>query len=83
VQKGLLNVNIKHTDLAIKMSENITSARYSRYLFSLHEGLIRDDCSENFVKTILATIFSRGSYACPRCLTKVKDVKPARREECL
>jgi len=66
------------------MSENVTS-RYGGYLFSRHEGLICDGCGENFEKPILATIVSGGSsrtyYACPRCLTKVGDVKPAKREE--
>jgi len=67
------------------MSENITSARYGGYLLFRHEGLICDGCGENFEKPILATIVSgvssRTYYACPRCLTKVGDVKPAKREE--
>jgi hypothetical protein len=67
------------------MSENVTSARYGGYLFSRHEGLLCDGCGENFEKPILATIVSGGSsrtyYACPRCLTKVGDVKPAKCEE--
>jgi hypothetical protein len=66
------------------MSENITSARYGEYLFSRREGLICDGCGENFEKPILATIVSgvtsRTYYACPRCLTKVGDVKPAKNE---
>ncbi len=67
------------------MSENLTS-KYSGggYLFSRHDSLTCDGCGENFEKPILATIISGGPsrtyYACPRCLTKVGDVKPTKNE---
>ncbi|MGC8998117.1 MAG: hypothetical protein ACP5JW_01750 [Candidatus Bathyarchaeia archaeon] len=69
------------------MSENLTSARYSSggYLLSRRDGLICDGCGENFEKPILATIvsggYSRTYYACPRCLTKVRDVKTTKHEK--
>lgn len=62
------------------MSENLTSTRYSGgYWLSKSDGLTCDGCGENFERPILATIVSGGSsrtyYACPRCLTKVWDIK--------
>ncbi|MEM3565521.1 MAG: hypothetical protein QXK18_01430 [Candidatus Bathyarchaeia archaeon] len=67
------------------MSENIILASYGGgYHLPKHNGLTCDGCGENFEKPILATIVSGGSsrtyYACPRCLTKVGEVKPARHE---
>ncbi|MEM3727723.1 MAG: hypothetical protein QXF75_00795 [Candidatus Bathyarchaeia archaeon] len=67
------------------MSENISLARYSGgYYLSRYNGQTCYGCGENFEKPILATIVSGGSfrtyYACPRCLTKVGEVKAMRHE---
>jgi hypothetical protein len=44
-----------------------------------------DECGEMFQKPLLATVMSNDSsqkyYACPRCLTKVSDVKIQEKEE--
>ncbi|MBS7615794.1 hypothetical protein KEJ45_01165 [Candidatus Bathyarchaeota archaeon] len=70
------------------MSNNITSARYGgeQYLIKeKHDSLTCDECGETFAKPVLATVSSGGSsktyYACPRCLSKVGDVKTAKSEE--
>ncbi|MEM3874241.1 MAG: hypothetical protein QXU45_03835 [Candidatus Bathyarchaeia archaeon] len=68
------------------MPENLISTRYGGgYMFSRHDGLVCNGCGENFEKPVLATIVSSGSsrtyYACPRCLTKVGDVKPTRHDK--
>ncbi|MEM3769622.1 MAG: hypothetical protein QXG76_00365 [Candidatus Bathyarchaeia archaeon] len=68
------------------MPENITTlARYGGgYYLLKRDGATCDGCGENFERPILATIVSGSSsrtyYACPRCLTKVGDVKPARHD---
>ncbi|MEM2466082.1 MAG: hypothetical protein QXZ47_02160 [Candidatus Bathyarchaeia archaeon] len=68
------------------MPENLTSARFGGgYLFSGRDGLTCNGCGESFEKPVLATIVSSGSsttyYACPRCLTKVEDVKPVKHDK--
>lgn len=44
-----------------------------------HDGFKCNGCHEEFHKPLLATVSSRGNvqtyYACPRCLSKVNDVK--------
>jgi DNA-directed RNA polymerase subunit RPC12/RpoP len=44
-----------------------------------------DECGEMFQKPLLATVMSNDSsqkyYACPRCLTKVSEVKAQQKEE--
>ena len=44
-----------------------------------------DECGEMFQKPLLATVMSNDSsqkyYACPRCLTKVSEVKAQEKEE--
>lgn len=44
-----------------------------------------DECGEMFRKPLLATVVSNDSsekyYACPRCLTKVSEVKAQQKEE--
>ncbi|MEM0008138.1 MAG: hypothetical protein QXR89_07745 [Candidatus Bathyarchaeia archaeon] len=68
------------------MSENMTLARYGGgYYLSKHNNQTCYGCGENFEKPILATIVSGGSsktyYACPRCLTKVGEVKTTRHDQ--
>jgi hypothetical protein len=63
------------------MPENSALSRYGGgYWLSKNDGLTCDGCGENFERPILATIVSgcssRTYYACPRCLTKVGDLKP-------
>jgi hypothetical protein len=65
----------------LTMPENPALSRYiGGYWLSKNDGLTCDGCGENFERPILATIVSNGSsrtyYACPRCLTKVGDLKP-------
>ena len=65
----------------LTMPENQALSRYGGgYWLSKNDSLTCDGCGENFERPILATIVSNGSsktyYACPRCLTKVGDLKP-------
>jgi DNA-directed RNA polymerase subunit RPC12/RpoP len=55
---------------------------------SLTEGgsdCLCDECGKPFQKPLLATVMSQGSseryYACPRCLTKVGEMKTKEKEE--
>ncbi|MEM3580744.1 MAG: hypothetical protein QXH40_02835 [Candidatus Bathyarchaeia archaeon] len=62
------------------MSKNVTLSRYGGgYYLPKHSNQTCYGCGENFEKPILATIVSGDSsktyYACPRCLTKVGEVK--------
>ena len=44
-----------------------------------------DECGKKFQKPIVATISTSGQtqkyYACPRCMTKVKDIKTSENNE--
>jgi hypothetical protein len=56
------------------------------YLFEDGRAGFRcDGCNGAFERPVLATVSSSGSsqtyYACPRCLSKVSDVKYDKREE--
>lgn len=50
-----------------------------------HDSFRCEGCHSEFHKPLLATVSSRGSvqtyYACPRCLSKVYDVRHDRNEE--
>jgi len=71
------------------MPENITSTRYCEEGYFLARekinGLTCGECGEVFEKPVLATISSGGSsktyYACPRCLTKVRDTAASKTEK--
>jgi hypothetical protein len=71
------------------MPINIASTRYyGEHYFPAREkinGLTCGECGEVFEKPVLATISSGGSsktyYACPRCLTKVRDTAAPRTEK--
>lgn len=48
-------------------------------------NLVCVECGENFLRPVLASIFLGDSlttyYACPRCLAKVEEGDPPKREE--
>lgn len=50
-----------------------------------HDGFTCNECHDEFRRPLLATVSSRGNvqtyYACPRCLSKVSDVKRREAEE--
>jgi hypothetical protein len=50
-----------------------------------HDGFKCNGCHEAFHKPLLATVSSRGNvqtyYACPRCLSKIDDVKQDKHAE--
>jgi len=84
-QKGLLNIKIRHIyclDGERPMQRNTYLSRRDDEEYSPKhhsDGCTCDECGEMFQKPLLATLISDNSnqkyYACPRCLTKVSDVK--------
>ena len=58
---------------------------YDNSLIDEHEVYTCSECHDEFSKPLLATVSSRGNvetyYACPRCLSKVSDVKRREAEE--
>ncbi|MEM3823885.1 MAG: hypothetical protein QXH87_03030 [Candidatus Bathyarchaeia archaeon] len=71
------------------MPENLASMKYygNNHLLEREKmnGLTCGECGEVFEKPVLATISSGGSsrtyYACPRCLTKVKESRSSKAED--
>jgi len=66
----------------------MTLTKYDSYVHVLERektnSLTCGECGEVFEKPVLATVnsngFSRTYYACPRCLTKVKEPTPPKTE---
>lgn len=48
-------------------------------------GCTCDECGETYIRPVLATVMSQGAsqsyYACPRCLTKVGEIRTQKKEE--
>jgi DNA-directed RNA polymerase subunit RPC12/RpoP len=62
-----------------KLSEEDCSSKTGR------TGFTCEECGKKFQKPIVATISASGQiqkyYACPRCMTKVKDIKTSESNE--
>jgi DNA-directed RNA polymerase subunit RPC12/RpoP len=75
-------------DEVTSMPEGLAQVKYGGEHYFLREkqdGLTCGECGNVFEKPVLATVSSGDSsktyYACPRCLTKVKDLASSKNEE--
>jgi len=68
------------------MEKNLGSMKIENYSYEESQtGFRCNGCKGTFQKPILATVSSHGSvqtyHACPRCLSKIRDVKYDKNEE--
>ena len=69
----------------VRMEKSSSMLKLEAHSHSEHDGFKCDECDVSFVKPLLATVRARGGnetyYACPRCLSKVKDAEESEEGE--
>jgi uncharacterized CHY-type Zn-finger protein len=88
MQKSLLNIKILNMLESKHMTEShILMEHHAKSTWERDEMSVStcSECGEVFTKPVLATVssggFSKTYYACPRCLTKVRDTTLPKSEE--
>jgi len=85
-QKGLLNIKMSDKyrwRLTMERNVNSWKTENDQHLREdAHSGFKCDECGEKFQKPLLATVTSNESvqryYACPQCLTEVRQERKQR-----
>jgi len=87
MQKSLLNIKILNMLESKHMTEShVLMEQHAKSPWGDDMSVATcSECGEVFTKPVLATVssggFSKTYYACPRCLTKVKDTTLPKTEE--